>query len=333
MRKEKVLTGGLVSLFIVSACLATGQVHWLLNDQPVFGPGPPGVWDNGSIIGFCVVRNGDRYVVYYDSGAVGIGRATSSDGLVWQREPTAPVLARGPDLYDAKYIWGPAVVADPDGYKMWYTSSDPDNTWTISLAVSHDGVEWVKCPSNPVLRVDLPDKVGDPWVIWEDGLYKMWYTHYNRSLGHFVIDYATSPDGVEWRRYERNPVLAPSESGPDSSSVRDPCVIRTDNGYGMWYRGIGLMQRNWTICYASSTDGVTWTKHEGNPVLGGQEDTWLYRLWFPRVVRGPDGYSMWFTSRVSGEVGYAFYPISESLFLALGALIAWGASRIQEKAL
>jgi len=237
MRKEKVLTGGLVSLFIVSACLPTGQVHWLLNDQPVFGPGPSGVWDNGSIIGFCVVRNGDRYVAYYDSGAVGIGRATSSDGLVWQRDPTTPVLARGPDLYDAKYIWGPAVVADPDGYKMWYTSSDPDNTWTISLAVSHDGVEWVKCPSNPVLRVDLPDKVGDPWVIWEDGLYKMWYTHYNRSLGHFVIDYATSPDGVEWRKCERNPVLAPSKSGPDSSSVRDPCVIRTDNGYGMWYRG------------------------------------------------------------------------------------------------
>jgi predicted GH43/DUF377 family glycosyl hydrolase len=73
-----------------------------------------------------------------------------------------------------------------------------------------------------------------------------------------------------WTRDPGNPVLGPS-AGPawDDTFVGQPWVLGPPSGfadYRMWYVG-GDSSGNLAIGYATSPDGVTWTRHPGNPVL------------------------------------------------------------------
>lgn len=56
----------------------------------------------------------------------------------------------------------------------------------------------------------------------------------------------------------------------DSVSVSEPSVIRREDGtWHMWYTGVSTdTQDTAAIGYATSPDGLTWTKYAGNPVIG-----------------------------------------------------------------
>jgi predicted GH43/DUF377 family glycosyl hydrolase len=192
----------------------------------------------------------------------------------------------------------------------------------ICLATSNDGIWWDKHPVNPVMEPGEwfdGERIGDPWVIHDEGIYKMWYTCQNRPEIVYGIAYATSPDGVSWTKHTE-PVLLASGDGPDSGTVRDPSVLRTDRGYEMWYRGIGE-SLEWTVCYATSADGITWTRYPENPVLRGDPGSWDERIWFPRVLAEEGRYSMWYTSADDDEIGYAYLPIGQCFTIAAGLAI------------
>lgn len=72
------------------------------------------------------------------------------------------------------------------------------------------------------------------------------------------------PFDASWVRSGSNPILSPSEAW-EQTAVYEPNVIYDGNIWKMWYSG------GWAdpaIGYAESTDGLTWTKYAGNPVLG-----------------------------------------------------------------
>ncbi len=258
------------------------------------------------------------YRMWYDAGngsVHALGLATSQDGLHWDKDPRNPILLPGPGEYDSAFIFGPTILRDEFGYRMWYTGMDSSNSWTICLATSPDGIRWAKYAGNPVM-VPGPDwydgsGVADPCVILDDGVLKMWYTAYNRTTS-YSIGYATSLDGIAWTKHHANPVLIPSREGADAVTVRGPCVLKTSRGYEMWYRGINV---NWTICYASSHDGIAWIRVAGNPVLRGSPGDWDAKVWFPRLLLEDERYSMWYCSDTQDEIGYAYSPVAEGFAL------------------
>lgn len=299
------------------------QIDWVKHDgNPVFMTGPGESWDNKTIISPWIIKEEELYVMWYNANngkTMTVGRATSPDGINWIRDPPNPVMMPGPHPYDSKHIFASCVLRDDQGYRMWYTGTNLDNVWTICLATSADGLIWAKSPSHPVMQPG-PDwcdgtGVGDPCVIFDEGAYKMWYTCYNRSVS-YTIGYATSPDGINWEKHPNNPVLRPAQEGPDSGTVRSPCVIKNGDLYEMWYRGIST---DWTVCYATSSDGISWTRYHGNPVLHGEAGGWDEKIWFPRVILEENRYSMWYVSSNTDVVGYAYSPIPERLLL-VGAL-------------
>ena len=92
-----------------------------------------------------------------------------------------PVLAAGAaGSWDDDDVWGPAVLKEGNSFKMWYTGDDGSNPSRIGLAISTDGTNWTKAAANPVLSPSLAwwevkgFRVGS--VIFDVGLYKMWYT-------------------------------------------------------------------------------------------------------------------------------------------------------------
>ena len=76
----------------------------------------------------------------------------------------------------------------------------------IGHATSHDGLSWAKDPAGPVIPKGAPgdwdeDGTWDPFVIYEDGLFKMWY---GGGFGtHCDWGYAVSEDGVNFIKKQR----------------------------------------------------------------------------------------------------------------------------------
>jgi predicted GH43/DUF377 family glycosyl hydrolase len=319
----------LLCLTMLSMEMGFGQKDWIKHPgNPVLPKSEDG-WDSGNIHAAAVLKEGETYRMWYSATNYthsGIGLALSPNGVDWDKYPGNPVILDGPEEYDVNLIFGPTVVRDGEGYRMWYTGSDSDSIWTVNLATSPDGISWTKHPENPVLRPSEwydAERAGDPWVVRDDGVYRMWYTCQNRPMNiTYAIAYATSQDGVNWIKHPQNPVLLAGEEGPDSNSVRDPCVVRSTSGYEMWYRGIGVA--DWTVCYATSDDGVNWVRYDENPVLWGEPGAWDARIWFPRVLDEAGLRSMWYTSADANEIGYAHMPIAQGCIVpfALAAVLA-----------
>ncbi|MFH1718620.1 MAG: hypothetical protein ABIF19_14795, partial [Planctomycetota bacterium] len=84
---------------------------------------------------------------------------------------------------------------------------------------------------------------------------------------HSWIGYATSPDGVHWTRCSAEPVLSPEESW-EKVAVMCPHVLWDGDSqlYRMWYSAGEQYEPN-AIGYATSPDGLHWTKYKDNPVF------------------------------------------------------------------
>jgi hypothetical protein len=109
----------------------------------------------------------------------------------------------------------------------------------------------------------------------------------------------------QWTKYEGNPVLERGDPGEWDAGLVDHSDVLFDGvTYRMWYAG-GLVPHESDIGFATSTDGVTWTKYAGNPVLErGAPGEWDVGHIQPGAVLW-DGalYHMWYGGCVSGELG------------------------------
>jgi len=257
-----------------------------------------------SIIEACVVM---ALIALFATNALGQTKWTKYEGN--------PVLDLGaPGDWDDFHLSNPFVLFEDGIYKMWYSGTNAPNA-RIGYATSPDGITWTKYEDNPVLDLGAPGEwdnlqVTDPFVLFEDGTYKMWYTGRGDTSYH-RIGYATSPDGITWTKYEDNPVLdlgAPGEW--DDLLVGDPFVLFEDGTYKMWYSGQN--GPNDRTGYATSPDGITWTRYAGNPVLNlGESGEWDdYHAYTPSVLFEDGTYKMWYSGHDGSyhRIGYTTSP-------------------------
>jgi predicted GH43/DUF377 family glycosyl hydrolase len=181
---------------------------------------------------------------------------------------------------------------------MWYTGHGEDLYYRIGYATSSDGINWTKYEANPVLSGDSIS-VNDPFVMKDDGMYKMWYWG---DFGTSGIGLATSTDGINWTEYEGNPVLEDS---------RAPSVMKDNGAFMMWARCRDIPSMP-DICYFNSSDGINWVEYEDNPVVfpiflwqgGGLSE--------PSVLTDEMGYKMWFTAYTYFVPSFIFFGYTYS---------------------
>jgi hypothetical protein len=225
------------------------------NRNPVLDVGPPGSWEEFGAWLPRVIREGSRFTMYYQGDSIApftrwnIGRATSTDGRVWQKDGSNPVLRVGPTgSWESDFIGPGTVMFDGSTYRMWYDGISgvwPGISDAVGYATSSDGIHWTKFPDNPVCSAGAAgawDDYGVGYnvcVIFDSGFYHMWYTGNTlRDLdGTSGIGYAVSRDGIHWRKYPKNPVLRAGASGTWESHVYGPAVLSDASGFKMWYGG------------------------------------------------------------------------------------------------
>ena len=184
-----------------------------------------------------------------------------------------------------------------------------------SLAVPFIPGAWTKAAGNPVMNTGAAGAWDDryvfaPSVILDGSTYKMWYRGAMATGGG--IGYATSQDGLVWTKHGSTPVLSPGAAGNwDSNGVSFPTVIKDGTTYKMWYTGLDASGIG-RVGYATSLDGIVWTKYAGNPVLGvGDAGSWdSTYIGMTSVIKTGTTYKLWYRggSATGGALGYATSP-------------------------
>ncbi len=96
------------------------------------------------------------------------------------------------------------------------------------------------------------DDINRPCVLKRGDIFHMWYT--GQAKGHSSIGYATSQDGVSWKRMSDKPVLTVDQPWELNVAVMCPWVIWDEAAklFRMWYSGGEQNEPN-AIGYATSS--------------------------------------------------------------------------------
>lgn len=332
--------------FLVFFSICFGQTNWtkyVNNPVMVKDTTIQGIWEWAGIgQPFCLLEN-DTFKMWYVAAGVAfigdsivrgrISYAHSVDGTTWVKpNPPTPVLDVGqPGEWDSRWLDTPAVLNDGTEYKLYYYGDSLSAALSaLGAATSPDGINWTRHSNNPILqRGELLDWDGfwleSPAVLYDSstGVYSMWYTGVGYGPGFpsdlwVQIGYAYSSDGLTWIKDTlNNPVLTTDSLGSwDDGWVSVPAVRKNGGIYEMWY--VGASSSDWLadstldtsrVGYATSPDGITWTKYPGNPILTNFDppvDTG--GPWAPDVLFDGTEYKMWYET-VRG-MAYATAPQS-----------------------
>jgi predicted GH43/DUF377 family glycosyl hydrolase len=158
-----------------------------------------------------------------------------------------------------------SVLREGKRYRMWLSWRPKQS---VALVESEDGIHWSGPPQivlGPRGASGWEDDINRPVVLKREDGYHMWYT--GQAKEHSWVGYATSSDGIAWKRMSDRPVLAPEEPW-EKVATMCPHVLWDDQArlFRMWYSA-GDQYEPDAIGYATSPDGLKWTKHPSNPVF------------------------------------------------------------------
>jgi hypothetical protein len=227
----------------------------------------------------------------------------------WQKYSENPIYTGG-STWGTNVAVTPIVLKVNNIYQMWYIGNNGQG-WRIGYASSPDGISnWTTLP-NDVVPVGTPDgwekEVIDPSIIYDNGVYKMWYVssntdHWTSGSDRFRIRYATSNDGINWTLTPGWVMYGTSGSWDEGGINRGMTVLKIGGTYHMWYAGTNTndlaVNPYWRIGYATSPDGINWTKqNNGNPVIEPTQPWEGNNVSGPNVIYENGIYKMWYEKR------------------------------------
>ena len=329
-------------LFLCLSDIVLSQIDWTkYESNPVLIAGP----DNFDIIALgqpTVLYDEGIIKMWYpgvgDDGKARICYATSIDGISWTKHITPVLDVGGAGEWDRGWMDTPEVVKVAGVYYMMYYGDTMQLPAEISssmgMAYSDDGLTWTKSPLNPVFtKANIGDWDGtwveSPALIYDEieEEFLMYYNGVDTATWKLQIGLATSDDCENWLRHAANPLITNGAWGQyDDMWCGTPGAIYLNGLYEMWYSGAAAADysevlegfENVSICYATSEDGLVWTKHANNPLFDTYTEPYDEIMdeggpWAADVIFNTayDEYQMWFET--AGGIMFATAPVDLSL--------------------
>lgn len=220
--------------------------------NPILKPGPAGSFDAGALGSMCILKVGDSFHLYYEA-------------------------------------WGVRTT------KKWIAKEY--ETLQIGHATSADGLHWVKDPLNPVLPRgggNEFDRTGvwDPYVIHEDGQFRMWYGGGGGSQPNLGWACATSADGSQFTKMGLIGTGHPTNA-EDCHVVRDP-----KSGLYFMYSWYGRKEPNaFKLVTSASPTGFDFKASKVLTVAG--DDSPMCK--FGHVLRDDNGWHLFYSNYDDGH--------------------------------
>lgn len=200
-------------------------------------------------------------------GVSQVPHLTSPDGVSWTLVEEGAVFVTDDIDFAATGAHVSAGFVTQDGtWTLIFESLTSLEPWRLGRATAPGpGGPWTVDPE-PILEPGeegAPDAGGLSWpsVVRTEAGYAMYYTAKPTTAGDGAIAMATSPDGETWTKADA-PVLEAALDWEEGALDR-PRVAVTPDGFAMVYSGRDLTNRG----VAYSSDGVTWERDGGAPVI------------------------------------------------------------------
>lgn len=229
-----------------------------LSESPILELGELGTFDEFGTYPVCVIKKEDEFWAYYAGWTrcksvpfnVAIGLAISKDqGVTFKKVGSGPILSYS--LNEPFILSGPKIRYFNNTYYMFYIAGKewvyedgkPEPVYTIRLAMSKDGIHWIKANIELIkARIEANEAQASPDVIYSSGYYHMFFcyrysTNYRNSQRGYRIGYARSKNLLDWERNDSDAGITVSKSGWDSEMVSYPHVFNLDNKIYMLYLG------------------------------------------------------------------------------------------------
>jgi len=218
---------------------------------------------------------------------------------------------------------GSVTVVHEDGtfYMIAYEKSDTENAnkkfaiYISPATGTGSGTEWTSAglvfDGDGAGLTDY-DKIDGPYLFKDGDKYRLYFqvktpaespTRYDIYTAEAddtsLADIADGDPDADFTLANGNdPVLSPTSGAWDSGSVMQPWVVKDGDVYYMWYAA-HTGSRPQLIGFAYSSDGYTWTKSRGNPIIN-EESTGYAE---PSVIIDDGTWRMW-TMGVGGGISY-----------------------------
>ena len=197
-------------------------------------------------------------------------------------------------------------------YTGWTQTKKVPFLFYIGLAASKDGgVSYERVSMAPVLGRNRNDPymTAAPWVIVEDGIWKMWYVSctgwegeaYSKDVKHYYhIKYAESKDGITWDSQG----LVCIEYSEDEYALARPFVLVEGGTYKMWYSYRGGLN-TYRVGYAESQNGVDWSRKDEEVGIDVSATGWDSEMvCYPSFLRYQDSQFMFYNGNSYGKDGF-----------------------------
>jgi predicted GH43/DUF377 family glycosyl hydrolase len=207
----------------------------------------------------------------------------------FQRHPANPVIPVVPNTWRNYVTANVDILRWRDEWRLYFRGNHKDGNGVVHAQIGlltcpldrFDGVTWTEYPGNPVTMPGEPGSIDDmgaidPSVIAVNGKFLMYYTavpfsrpvesaqsggsNRGRTWGHAVksIALAVSDDGLRFRRWGAEPVVAPFSAAPE--------VVFHDGQYWLFYSE--FHERGGTdICVLRSADPYRFDRAQRQMVL------------------------------------------------------------------
>ncbi len=233
----------------------------------------------GGNLGVCfditMIKENNLYKMWFSwRPKKAIGYTESTDGIHW-KEPVVVLEPAGDWELDLNR---PSVVYKDKMYHIWYTGQTKKNS-KVGYAVSKDGIHWERKQKEPVL---VPEENWEkvaimcPHVLWDatEKQFKMWYSA-GEQYEPNAIGYATSSDGLLWKKYVQNPVF---KADPDSTWEKHKVTAAQLLFHKGWYYIFYIGFENEYLArigIARSRNGLDhWEKLPANPIISPDKGCW-----------------------------------------------------------
>ena len=268
----------------------------------------------------------DRIRIFYSSRDAE-NRSFTSFFDVKARDPTRvvsvherPVLCPGlPGAFDDCGVMPSAILQEGAETFLYYIGWNVRNTVpfhnSIGLAVSCDNAVTFKratvgpildrCPIDPYFCTNAHVRRSGCWQMWYSSGTE-WRQSGPRLESLYHIKYATSENGIDWRR--EGIVAIDFDSDMEGGLVR-PAVMEAESGFRMWYS-----RRSWRdyrggassyrIGYAESSDGHRWQRLDAAAGIDVSDTGWdSEMIEYPNVVLADGKLYLFYNGNGFGSTG------------------------------
>lgn len=170
-------------------------------------------------------------------------------------------------------------------------------------------------PNKAFIVCDDEDKISlsYPWVIFDEGIYKMWYGSTeswdspNSEMIH-VIKYATSRDGENWKKHG---LAIPFKIGTAQAFSR-PTIFKDLNGYHMYFSYRSGDGTKYRIGYAYSKDSLNWDRKKNSGIEVSKSGWDSEMICYPFIFEHKDKRYMLYNGNGYGKTGFGLAILEES---------------------